>query len=553
MKIEQSQIKEKQIVGITSDGQPVLMIQTHGGLFAFFAKKEGQIETLATGAHKAIASWVAEKKSPGLKWNAEFLKSEGQSSKYETLHKAMFAQVEAPLQKSTSEEIYIVYDTDTQVIGLMDQETVIDGIACNEIKKSCLIRPHSLSEPATRMEFHPLYKAADMQYNFRDANHVNDYLKRGHFAVVSAHRHDASPDENKKNHESLRNDIMAHGYMYTPMMGNWGNHSEPSYMIHRPGFMVHEPDNEIIAQLAKKYKQTAHLYSNHGKHQEISHDPSYKPMPGGKGHQVGAFDNDYSVIDHGNGMTTKFRLNLAPTQKSELDKARIDEGKTDKEKIAAREQRNTRLNDESAHKNGPQGQGWGGYRTTGVGANKSRKGPGRLGEVTNVPGRGKPMKQKAGTPKPIAPSKSYFRTRLANQQHVKDVSADPILQRSEDLNKWQKDTTNPMHGIIDPKGQFHPMANEDTHESSLKRVSGLPYAANAFKAGFVSVGHNGTSTHAGEALADPNHPATKTLRAMMKKYGYGDSVYLDARSAGASGNYDVQHFIRHGQMKPYVG
>ena len=99
MVINPNQIKEKKIVGQTSDGQPVLMVLTHGGLYAFFTRKNGSIETLSTGAHRGIASWMAEKREPTIKWNAEFLKSE-ESTTYETLKKALFIQVPEELRKA---------------------------------------------------------------------------------------------------------------------------------------------------------------------------------------------------------------------------------------------------------------------------------------------------------------------------------------------------------------------------------------------------------------------------------------------------------------------
>lgn len=56
-------IKKKCFVGTASSGNPVLLIETYGGLFACFAKNSnGEIETLSTAPHRAIALFLAEKR-----------------------------------------------------------------------------------------------------------------------------------------------------------------------------------------------------------------------------------------------------------------------------------------------------------------------------------------------------------------------------------------------------------------------------------------------------------------------------------------------------------
>ena len=169
MKITEHLIKDKQIVGLSSKGEPVLMVETNGGLFAFFTKGEnGQVETLAAAAHKAIGAWMAEKKDPGLQWNKDFLKAEPNGPSdikiSGILRKAMFAPTADNLQKNIS-DVYIVYDPSTFVIGIMDESTIKEGITAGEIGRHCLIRNTSLQDVVCRIETHPLFKG--MNYGNR--------------------------------------------------------------------------------------------------------------------------------------------------------------------------------------------------------------------------------------------------------------------------------------------------------------------------------------------------------------------------------------------------
>lgn len=167
MNITPNLIAVQQIAGSSKEGKPVLYVLSKGGLHAFFTKDtNGTVVTLGTAPHRAIAMWMAEKRDPGLKWDADFKKSEvdydslhkSEAETFVKLHTLFFYPVEgADLIKGEPKDEYFVYDTRTKVIGVMDSETVSESIKKGEIDRFCLIRPTDLSEPPSVMEFHPRY------------------------------------------------------------------------------------------------------------------------------------------------------------------------------------------------------------------------------------------------------------------------------------------------------------------------------------------------------------------------------------------------------------
>jgi hypothetical protein len=167
MKIEPSQIAEKKSVGKTSDGQPVVMILTHGGLYAFFTKDEGQIETLGLAPHKAIAAWMSEKKCD-ITWNDGFLKSEG--SEYEELTKSeagLFKKLRktmlSPVLTSSPIKMdgyYYIYNTNTFDIGLMHKADIATGLRKGEISPLSLVRLATLEEPVGVLKMHKEFARA---------------------------------------------------------------------------------------------------------------------------------------------------------------------------------------------------------------------------------------------------------------------------------------------------------------------------------------------------------------------------------------------------------
>lgn len=154
MKIDEKSILSKEVVGKTDEGNPVLLVVTHGGLYAFFTKKENKIETLSMAPQVAIGAWMAEKKEK-ITWNEGFLKSE--KYQYDNLRKSegeMFKKLRkammSPLLKAEcvkEEGYYYIYDTGTFDIGIMHKEDIKWGLRKGEISDLCLIRKLTLTEP----------------------------------------------------------------------------------------------------------------------------------------------------------------------------------------------------------------------------------------------------------------------------------------------------------------------------------------------------------------------------------------------------------------------
>ena len=165
MKIEENQIAEKKIVGKTGGGDPVVMVLTHGGLYAFFYKKDKTVESLGMAPHKAIAAWMAEKKDPSITWKDDFMKSEeteledlqkSQDSQFQRLRKAMFAP--SVLTKSEPNDYYLIYDTTAVTIGIMHKVNIKEGLHSNSVDDHCLVRNLNLSESATLLRMHKDFK-----------------------------------------------------------------------------------------------------------------------------------------------------------------------------------------------------------------------------------------------------------------------------------------------------------------------------------------------------------------------------------------------------------
>jgi len=158
MKIDKGMIAKKKAVGVRADGSPVVMIMTHGGLFAFFSKtKKGEIETLGMAPHKAIAAWMTEKKARDVKWKDGFMKSEdieaeelkkNQDSTFLRLRKLLFSDDINKSEKSS--DYYIFYDTKDIVIGLLHKTEIQSRLDSGDLYRESLVRNFSLNEP---MEF----------------------------------------------------------------------------------------------------------------------------------------------------------------------------------------------------------------------------------------------------------------------------------------------------------------------------------------------------------------------------------------------------------------
>jgi|GEM_PF-3467646 len=163
MKISKEMIKKKKFVGTTGKGAPILLVETHGGLYACFAQNDkGEIETLAASPHKAITLFLAEKKGKNLKWREEL--DELVKSKEAELSKNLKQKMFAPSALTKSEiDCYLVYDFDEDSIIITKAEDLLELHKNKEIKPNSLIRKPDLSkEPvfAKDFDFESLQKGA---------------------------------------------------------------------------------------------------------------------------------------------------------------------------------------------------------------------------------------------------------------------------------------------------------------------------------------------------------------------------------------------------------
>lgn len=162
MKIEDHMIAKKDHVGNRKDGSPVIMIVTHGGLYAFFSKsKKGDVETLGMAPHPAIASWMAEKKAKDIDWNKDFHKNEdyfgeslkkNQNNDYSRLRSALFAPI---LKKSAEKsDYYIIYDTKSITIGIMHKKEIQKMLDDGDLYKHSFVRNINMNEDVEFISSH---------------------------------------------------------------------------------------------------------------------------------------------------------------------------------------------------------------------------------------------------------------------------------------------------------------------------------------------------------------------------------------------------------------
>lgn len=161
MKIDKEMIKTKKLVGKRANGNPVVMIVTHGGLYAMFSKNNNnEIETLGLAPHKAIAAWMSEKKARDIKWEEGFLKSENtetnlkksESSQFKRFRDALFSNILIKNQEKSP--YYLIYDTKTMVIGIMHKSEIQELLDKKELYVESYVRNINLNEPTQFISQH---------------------------------------------------------------------------------------------------------------------------------------------------------------------------------------------------------------------------------------------------------------------------------------------------------------------------------------------------------------------------------------------------------------
>lgn len=161
MKINQNQLKIKEPAGKTKSGDPVLYVETHGGLHLFFMKREGKLVSLAAAPHKAIAQWLAEKQE-NIEWKKDFLqKSEDFQEKleksriglYHKLRQLLWGQ-EIPEPISDNKDQFLLFSNQNKDFQFFKKEELIESIKKKEISKYDAVRELDLSDSFTLLLFH---------------------------------------------------------------------------------------------------------------------------------------------------------------------------------------------------------------------------------------------------------------------------------------------------------------------------------------------------------------------------------------------------------------
>lgn len=161
-------IETKQVAGTSSHGTPVVYVLSKGGLHAFFTKDSGgDIITLGTAPHRAIAQWMAEKRDPDLKWKQEFIQKKEMThedimksdvQRFKKLKELLFYPGTSPeLVKNQNQDAFIVYDTKSLLIGVMDVTLIKDSLIKGSLDKFAIVRDIGLTSSPSAIEFHPAF------------------------------------------------------------------------------------------------------------------------------------------------------------------------------------------------------------------------------------------------------------------------------------------------------------------------------------------------------------------------------------------------------------
>jgi hypothetical protein len=144
MKISADQIEKRTIAGTTKDGNPIVYVITKGGLHAFFSKsKDGEIETLAAAPHRAIAKWLAEKRSPDISWKEVDLEK-AEIDLFQRVRNVVFSKpIDTPAQPER--QSYLVYNIAQCDIEVMTKSEIEANLT--RMNAYALVKDLSLTKP----------------------------------------------------------------------------------------------------------------------------------------------------------------------------------------------------------------------------------------------------------------------------------------------------------------------------------------------------------------------------------------------------------------------
>ena len=427
-------------------------------------------------------------------------------------------------------------------------------------------------------------KQPGQEYQFKDLKDLHNHLLSQPFALLSASRTHRTPDENFRLHNELAGDIQKLGYPYTPLHGKWGTEEE--------SYMVHGIKPEEAGQLAQKYGQLAHIQSDRGFHQDISHSQDYKPMPGHHGHFVDPLlDDNYSEVKLGNGETTRFRVNLEPDTKPPVGPKPhghgydwVDGHTSHYGAIKKSEALEDLLKGETnegwltRHKIGktPEGKYRMYHATPKVGGATTSIRAGSLLEENPQDA----LRIVSGTrglkPHQINVHEVHVEPHQINPGHWASVKQDHPLGPKVDFIKeyiGKREDTSPegknpfagQQGFISPEGKVYRVGRGHSFSDHLDFLdrsflispppggvdTGYPFKR-AHDEGWVTFGHGGEGVDEAnieghsDVLSDKNNPATKTLHRMLRESSIGPLAVYHSNTNKRK-IVDTDRYLRGGQ------
>ncbi len=102
-----------------------------------------------------------------------------------------------------------------------------------------------------------------IESEFRSVDELRSVLSGTKYALISAGRNPKrEPDEPEetfiRRHEQLRSDLAASGYVYTQVLGSYGDF-EDSFLV-----MIHDSDLRPMLELGSRYNQDSIIWADHG-------------------------------------------------------------------------------------------------------------------------------------------------------------------------------------------------------------------------------------------------------------------------------------------------
>lgn len=129
-----------------------------------------------------------------------------------------------------------------------------------------------------------LYEAGSKRSISRMTRHLQG---GGVVGVISAHRHEHTPEQNNKAMRALRGDLKARGLVAIPQHGTYPESSDAgAKFVHEKSFRIHHHDKDELAkhlkELGAKYKQ-----DSVGIHTEADGMKFHATKPGGEDFETG--------------------------------------------------------------------------------------------------------------------------------------------------------------------------------------------------------------------------------------------------------------------------